>query len=108
MSGDPPEGGVTLRELADRPVSDLHGVGDKKATALAKKFWNALAVDGEDNWIITRGQFVINMRRFDNGDGRTPIQIVLRLYQSPAEGDANAELKRGTVLLLLLRSALYV
>ncbi len=36
MSGDPPEGGVTLRELADRPVSDLHGVGDKKATALAK------------------------------------------------------------------------
>ena len=36
MSGDPPEGGVTLRELADRPVTDLHGVGDKKATALAK------------------------------------------------------------------------
>ncbi|MBL77622.1 MAG: ATP-dependent DNA helicase RecG [Acidimicrobiaceae bacterium] len=36
MSGDPPEGGVTLRELADRPVTDLHGVGDKKAGALAK------------------------------------------------------------------------
>ena len=32
MAGD----GVTLRELDDRPVTDLNGVGDKRAAALAK------------------------------------------------------------------------
>ncbi|MED5584448.1 MAG: OB-fold nucleic acid binding domain-containing protein, partial [Actinomycetota bacterium] len=36
MPSDPDPGGVTLRELADRPVTDLKGVGDKKAAALAK------------------------------------------------------------------------
>ena len=28
--------GVTLRELRDRPVTDLNGVSDKRAKALAK------------------------------------------------------------------------
>ncbi|MEE3210932.1 MAG: ATP-dependent DNA helicase RecG [Actinomycetota bacterium] len=36
MPSDPDPGGVTLRELADRPVTDLKGVGNKKAAALAK------------------------------------------------------------------------
>ncbi|MDG2908618.1 MAG: ATP-dependent DNA helicase RecG [Acidimicrobiales bacterium] len=36
MPSDPAPGGVTLRELADRPVTDLKGVGDKRAAALAK------------------------------------------------------------------------
>ena len=36
MPSNPAPGGVTLRELADRSVTDLKGVGDKKAAALAK------------------------------------------------------------------------
>ena len=36
MPSDPAQGGITLRDLDDRPVTDLQGVGDKRAAALAK------------------------------------------------------------------------
>lgn len=36
MPSETSPGGVTLRELADRPVTDLQGVGDKRAAALSK------------------------------------------------------------------------
>jgi ATP-dependent DNA helicase RecG len=36
VPSDPAQGGITLRDLDDRPVTDLQGVGDKRAAALAK------------------------------------------------------------------------
>ena len=56
----------------------------KKATALAKRVFDALARDGEP-WSITRSKHVINLRRGPAFVDETTIQIVLRLYQSPAE-----------------------
>ena len=57
----------------------------KKATALAKRLYVALAVSGEE-WSVTRGRHVINLRRGPAFEDDTEVlQIVLRLYQSPAE-----------------------
>ena len=53
----------------------------KKATKMAKAIWDALAVEEDSEWIISRGRHVINMRR----GGHPPIQIILRLYESPSE-----------------------
>ena len=53
----------------------------KKATKMAKAIWDALAVEEDSEWIISRGRHVINMRR----GSHPPIQIILRLYESPSE-----------------------
>ena len=44
-------------------------------TALARRIYDAVAIDHED-WVISRGQFVINLA-CEDGD---ILQIVLRLY----------------------------
>jgi hypothetical protein len=56
------------------------GVGDnasrsERVTALARRIYDAVAIDHED-WVISRGQFVINLA-CEDGD---ILQIVLRLY----------------------------
>ena len=100
-------GGAVLRSALRRPpppsawaatdvdifIWSAKELGEKArsrhATKLAEDIWQALAVDDE-NWLISRGQFVINMRRVPNNHFWTenlqpPVQIVLRLYQSPSE-----------------------
>jgi hypothetical protein len=53
------------------------------ASGLARRIFDALARDDEV-WHVNRSRFVINLRR-DLEDGEPPVQIVLRLYDSPTE-----------------------
>jgi len=73
----------------------IHAKTDKGATKIARRLFDALAVDGE-GWIISRGAYVINLLRstvrdppLPNGlvfgTPARPVQIVLRRYQSPSE-----------------------
>ena len=53
------------------------------ASRLARRIFDTLARDGE-TWHVNRSRFVINLRRgLDVGE--PPVQIVLRLYDSPTE-----------------------
>ena len=54
------------------------------ASGLARRIFEALARDGEA-WHVNRSQFVINLRRGQFYEGEPPVQIVLRLYDSPSE-----------------------
>ena len=56
------------------------------ASRLARRLFDALARDGEV-WHVNRSRFVINLRRGHGhfGEGDPPVQIVLRLYDSPTE-----------------------
>ena len=56
------------------------------ASRLARRIFDALARDGEV-WHVNRSRFVINLRRGHGhfGEGDPPVQIVLRLYDSPTE-----------------------
>ena len=57
----------------------------RASTLLARRIYDKLAANGE-SWVITRGRFVINLRRGPIFvDDQPPVQIVLRLYHSPAE-----------------------
>lgn len=66
----------------------LHGLDAAAATSLAKRIARAVAVTHE-RWLITRSNGVLNLQRFELHDGqrstREKVQIVLRLYKSPAE-----------------------
>ena len=59
-----------------------------EANRITQRIWNALAVDNEAWWIL-RGPGVVNMVLWERGGFRDRIvqkvQIVLRLYDSPAE-----------------------
>ena len=91
-------GGSVLRALLRRPPAaaafddtdvDIFIVAEEAAdaTRLAESIWCALAADGEE-WVLSRGQYVINMIR-SGGElasaAQPPVQIVLRLYESPSE-----------------------
>ena len=54
------------------------------ASRLARRIFDALARDDE-MWHVNRSRFVINLRRGDEDDTEPPVQIVLRLYDSPTE-----------------------
>ena len=63
----------------------------EEATATAKRVYDALAVDGE-RWHVQRGKHVINFSRGIMPHAWSPmavvettVQVVLRLYRSPAE-----------------------
>ena len=82
------DGGTTL-SCADE--EEMKRRRCEEATKLAKRIFDALAVDGE-HWVISRGLFVINMHRWGapihhmpSPPVDPPVQIVLRLYQSPSE-----------------------
>jgi hypothetical protein len=95
-------GGSVLRALTVgdelRPPAWWQGKGDvdlflyaetaAEATRLSRPIFDAVAVDGE-SWLVFRTSGVITMIRVDKADWDwkldQKIQIVLRLYQSPAE-----------------------
>jgi len=57
----------------------------QEANRITHRIWNALAVDHERWWIL-RGPGVVNMVLWTNMDTiEQKVQIVLRLYDSPAE-----------------------
>ncbi|KMZ60767.1 hypothetical protein ZOSMA_5726G00010, partial [Zostera marina] len=58
----------------------------REATRIARRVWLALALDNE-HWVILRRNGVINMHLFvpPSGDVVEKVQVVLRLYESPAE-----------------------
>ena len=66
----------------------LHSVDAAAASALTKRIVRAIAVNSE-HWVIARSNGVMNVMLFDLQNGQQSVvetvQIVLRLYQSPAE-----------------------
>ena len=57
----------------------VYGMENEEASQLVRRIFLAIAVDNEA-WVIVRTRGVINIH-----NGETKIQIVLRIYDSPAE-----------------------
>jgi len=65
----------------------LYCSNQEEANRIARRVFYSLAVDNE-RWVVVRSRGVINIHRMDEGRGgrvETKVQIVLRLYDSPAE-----------------------